>query len=221
MKLEIACFNLESALAAQQAGADRVELCAGREWGGITPAPEMVRQARALLTIDIMVMIRPRGGNFIYSAAELEQMKKDITAFKSCGINGYVFGVLAADNTISKEQNAELVALAQPLCSTFHRAFDETAEIRTALEDVISCGFATVLTSGHAGTAQEGMDVLAALQKQASGRITVMPGGGIRAAAIAALADKVKAGWYHSSAITGQNSIADANEIKQLKQNLH
>ena len=127
-KIEIACFNLESALIAQKAGADRVELCADMLVGGTTPIIETIQQARKHLTIDLYVMIRTRGGNFVYSGAEFEQMKSEIEAIKKLGVNGFVFGILKDDNTINIEQNKVLVELANPFPCTFHRAFDAISD---------------------------------------------------------------------------------------------
>ena len=219
-KLEIACFNLESALTAQKAGADRVELCADLLVGGTTPAIEIIQQACENLTIDLYVMIRPRGGNFVYSEAEFEQMKSEIETIKKLGINGFVFGILKDDNTINIEQNKALVELAKPLPCTFHRAFDEVLDYEQALEDVISCGFSTILTSGTFPNVMEGKEVLKQLVIQANNRIEIMPGGGLRSTNISELDEMVNANWYHSSAITDGSEIANPEEIIQLKKKL-
>jgi copper homeostasis protein len=216
-KLEIACFNLESALIAQKAGADRVELCADISVGGITPNLEMIQQARQHLSIDLNVMIRPRGGNFVYSEAEYKQIKSEIETIKKLGVNGFVFGILKEDKTINIEQNSELMELAKPFPCTFHRAFDEVLEHTKALEDVISCGFSTILTSGTFPNVMEGKEVLKLLVKQAKNRIEIMPGGGLRSTNISDLDEIVNANWYHSSAITDGSEIANPEEIIQLK----
>ena len=219
-KIEIACFNLESALIAQKAGADRVELCADMLVGGTTPAIEMIQQACEDLTIAIYVMIRPRGGNFIYSNSEFEQMKSEIEIIKKLGISGFVFGILNDDNTINIEQNKELVELAKPFSCTFHRAFDEILDYEKALENVISCGFSTILTSGTFSNVLEGKEVLKQLVIQANNRIEIMPGGGLRTTNISELDKIVHANWYHSSAITDGSEIASSDEIIQLKKKL-
>lgn len=219
-KLEIACFNLESALIAQKAGANRVELCADMSVGGTTPTIEMIQQAQENLTIEINVMIRPRGGNFVYSDSELEQMKSDIEIIKKLGINGFVFGILNEDNTINIERNKELVELAKPLSCTFHRAFDAVLDYEKALGDVISFGFSTILTSGTFSNVMEGKDVLRQLVIQANNRIEIMPGGGLRSNNISELNDMVNANWYHSSAITDGSETANQEEIIQLKKKL-
>lgn len=219
-KIEIACFNLESALLAQKTGADRVELCANISVGGTTPSIEIIQQAREHLTIDLYVMIRPRGGNFVYSEVELEQMKSDIEFIKQLGVNGFVFGILNKDKTINIEQNKALVELAKPLPCTFHRAFDTVAKYEQALEDIIACGFSTVLTSGTFSNVMEGKEVLKKLAIQSKNRIEIMPGGGLRSTNISELNKTVNANWYHSSAITDGTEIANPEEITQLKKKL-
>jgi copper homeostasis protein len=219
-KFEIACFNLESAIVAQKAGADRVELCATISVGGTTPIIEMIQQAREHLTIDLYIMIRPRGGNFIYSETEFQQMKSEIESIKELGVNGFVFGILKEDKTINIEQNKALVELAKPFPCTFHRAFDAVSNYEQALEAVISCGFSTILTSGTFPNVMEGKEVLKKLVFQAKNRIEIMPGGGLRSTNISELNQIVGANWYHSSAITDGSEIANPNEIIQLKEKL-
>ncbi|UPT69477.1 MAG: copper homeostasis protein CutC [Flavobacterium sp. JAD_PAG50586_2] len=219
-KLEIACFNLESALISQQNGADRIELCDGIALGGTTPNEEMVTKARAVLTIDLYVMIRPRGGNFVYSNAEFMQMKAEIQALKKLNVDGFVFGILNEDKTINSNQNAELVTLAKPFPCTFHRAFDVAADLHQSLEAVIQCGFQAILTSGQKPNVVEGGNQLSELVKKANGRITIMPGGGLRSTNIELIQQKTKAVFYHSSAITDGSETAVASEVVALKSNL-
>ena len=219
-KIEIACFNLESALIAQKAGADRVELCADMSVGGTTLTIEIIQQAREHLTIDLYVMIRPRGGNFVYSDIEFQQMKSEIETIKKLRVNGFVFGILNEDKSINFEQNKALVELTKPFPCTFHRAFDEVLDYQQALEDVISCGFSTILTSGTFPNVMEGKEVLKQLVIQANNRIEIMPGGGLRSTNILELNEMVNANWYHSSAITDGSGIANSEEIVQLKKKL-
>jgi copper homeostasis protein len=219
-KIEIACFNIESAILSQKAGADRVELCANISVGGTTPLIEMIQQARKNITIDLFVMIRPKGGNFVYSEAEFEQMKSEIETIKELGVNGVVFGILNEDNTIYVKQNSALVELAKPFPCTFHRAFDSVSNYEQALEDVIACGFSTLLTSGTFSNVTEGKEVLKKLVEQAKNRIEIMPGGGLRSMNISELNQIVNANWYHSSAITDGTEIANPEEIVQLKNKL-
>ena len=219
-QIEIACFNFESALLAQKAGADRVELCANISVGGTTPSIEIIQQARKNLTIDFYVMIRPRGGNFVYSELELDQMKSEIETIKKLDVNGFVFGILNEDKTINIEQNKALVELASPFPCTFHRSFDAVSNYEQALEDVIDCGFSTLLTSGTFSNVMEGKEVLKKLVEQAKNRIEIMPGGGLRSTNISELNQIVNANWYHSSAITDGTEIANWNEIIELKNKL-
>lgn len=218
-KLEIACFNLESALIAQENGADRVELCAGIEVGGTTPNFEIVKQAREKLSIDLYVMIRPRGGGFVYTEEEFQQMQTDITALKELNVDGFVFGILKEDNTINGEQNKILVDLAKPLPCTFHRAFDEVINPFQALEQLIDCGFKTILTSGQAQNVSQGMNRITELVFKANNRIIIMPGGGLRSSNIETIQQETKAIFYHSSAITDGSETTNAIEIRTLKSN--
>lgn len=220
-QLEIACFNLDSAVIAQENGADRVELCAEMEVGGTTPNFEITKQVRNLITIDLNVMIRPRGGNFMYSDAEFQQMKSEILQFKEIGINGFVFGILTENNSINVAQNTELVNLAKPFPCTFHRAFDEVSDAFQALEDIIKCGFQTILTSGQKPNVMEGVNQLAELVAKANNRITIMPGGGLRSSNLEFIQEKTNATFYHSSAITDGSETANPEEVKELKSKLN
>jgi copper homeostasis protein len=219
-KLEIACFNLQSARIAQENGADRVELCANMKEGGTTPDFEIAKAAREALSIDLNVMIRPRGGDFVYSDTEFQQMKAEIIAFKKLNVDGFVFGILKDDGSFNEEQNRELVALANPIPCTFHRAFDVITEVYQSLESVIECGFKTILTSGQEKNVVEGIDVLAELVEKANNRIIIMPGGGLRSTNVVLLQEKTKAVFYHSSAIVDSGETASGDEVKALKTNL-
>ena len=219
-KLEIACFNLKSAIIAQENGADRVELCAEMKEGGTTPDFEITKQARKELTIDLNVMIRPRGGDFVYTNAEFEQMKAEILAFKKLNVDGFVFGILDKDGNFDKEQNMELVALANPIPCTFHRAFDVVNNVFQSLESVIECGFKTILTSGQKENVVEGITILAELVKKANNRIVIMSGGGLRSTNIGLLKEKTKAVFYHSSAIVDSGETANGDEVKALRRKL-
>lgn len=219
-QLEIACFNLNSVIIAQQNGADRIELCANMKEGGTTPNFEITQIAREKLTIDLNVMIRPRGGDFVYSDIEFEQMKAEILRFKKLKVDGFVFGILNKDDSINAEQNTELVALANPIPCTFHRAFDVVKNVYQSLESVIKCGFKTILTSGQEKNVVEGIDVLAELVKKANHRIIIMPGGGLRSTNSKLLKEKTAAGFYHSSAIVDSGEIANDKEVKALQNSL-
>ena len=197
-----------------------MELCADMSVGGTTPTIETIQKACENLTIDLYIMIRPRGGNFVYSEAEFEQMKSEIETIKKLDVNGFVFGILKDDNTINIEQNKVLVELVKPFSCTFHRAFDEVLNVEKALENVISCGFSTILTSGTFPNVMEGKEVLKQLVNQAKNRIEIMPGGGLRSTNISEINEMVDANWYHSSAITDGSEIASPEEIMQLKNKL-
>ncbi|UUC46804.1 copper homeostasis protein CutC [Flavobacterium cerinum] len=219
-QLEIACFNLESAIIAEQGGANRIELCKEQHLGGTTPDIETVREARDRLTIDLYVMIRPRGGDFCYNEKELEQMKADIIEMKSLGVTGFVFGILNQKDEVDKSINTELVRLAAPLPCTFHRAFDEIADLEKGIDDLVACGFTTILTSGGYANVDEGERTLMELVAYAGKRIIIMPGGGLRSANSYRIATRTNAAFYHSSAITDATGIASLEEVKALRKNL-
>lgn len=213
--LEIACFNLQSALVAVNAGADRIELCDDLQSGGTTPDEHVLTQVREKAIQPVYVMIRPRGGNFVYSDTEFQTMKKSIQKLGlSC--DGFVFGILTGDDKIDVDRNRELVELARPLPCSFHRAFDKVADSSEALEEIIACGFSTVLTSGCLTSAIDGAEKLKKLANQSNGRIEVMPGGGVRSLNLGLLDRIVGANWYHSAALT-ETDIASADEIHALK----
>lgn len=216
-QLEIACFNYESALIAEESGADRIELCENMQLGGTTPNAVLAVRVREKLSIKMHVIIRPRGGDFVYTDEEFVEMKQDIKHLKKLSVDGFVFGILNPDGSVNKKQNQELVNLASPLSCTFHRAFDHVNSIKQALEDVIDCGFKTILTSGHATSVEEGIDDLEMIQKLAKDRIEIMPGGGLRSSNIKLLQEKLEPTFYHSSAITDNSETANPEEIKELR----
>lgn len=216
-QLEIACFNYQSALIAEESGADRIELCENMQLGGTTPNAVLAVRVREKLSIKMHVIIRPRGGNFVYTDEEFVDMKQDIKHLKKLSVDGFVFGILNPDGSVNKKQNQELVNLASPLSCTFHRAFDSVNSIEQALEDVIDCGFQTILTSGHATSVEEGIDDLEMIQKLAKDRIEIMPGGGLRSSNIKLLQEKLEPTFYHSSAITDNSETANPEEIKELR----
>ncbi|MDR1154413.1 MAG: copper homeostasis protein CutC [Bacteroidales bacterium] len=178
-ELEICVFSVASAVSAQKAGADRVELCSGFAEGGLTPSAGTIRMARKLLGIECYVMIRPRGGDFCYSDTEFEQMHNDIEYAKSCGVNGVVLGALQPNGHINIIRTRELVQHAAPLKVTFHRAFDHAVDPFRALDDIVVCGCCRILTSGQKATAAEGIDIIGKLTLYAAGRIDIMAGSGV------------------------------------------
>ncbi|HKL58980.1 MAG TPA: copper homeostasis protein CutC, partial [Sphaerochaeta sp.] len=175
MKIEICLESIESVIAAAEGGADRVEFCADLFEGGTTPSLGAFKVARENSTITMSVMIRPRGGDFCYSDLEFAAMKEDIRLFKEAGADCVVFGILSPDGEIDVQRNKELIELARPMQVTFHRAFDMTPNAEKSLETLIELGVDRLLTSGLEATVIEGIEVLAALVKQAGDRIIIMP----------------------------------------------
>ncbi len=198
--LEIAAGSLASALAAQQAGADRVELCEGLESGGTTPSYGMLAMARERLRIPLFVLVRPRAGDFLYDTQEVDVMLRDIECCVRLGCDGIVVGALDADGCIDQPLCRQFVSAAGSLPVTFHRAFDVVSDPGSALEQVIASGFSRLLTSGGRATAVDGAGNIAACMRQASVRIVVMPGAGVTADNVAALATSTGAREFHASA---------------------
>ena len=179
MRIEICVDSVAGAVAAQAGGADRVELCDNLVEGGTTPSAGCLKITRERVKIGLQAMIRPRGGDFLYDSDELAVMREDIRVAKDLGADGVVFGCLTPEGEIDRARTAELLALARPLNVTFHRAFDMCRDPQRGLEDLIALGVDRVLTSGQEATCLEGLEVIAALQQQAAGRIIILPGGGI------------------------------------------
>ena len=178
-RVEIAVHTIQSALAAQNGGADRVELFSNPLEGGVTPSEGMIGAVREKLTVDLHVMIRPRGGDFHYDEIEFKAMQKDTTVAKRLKANGVVFGLVNLDGTVDVERTRQLTEISRPMSVTFHRAFDLCHTLPHALETVISIGVDRILTSGGEASALQGSDVIADLVRQAENRIVVMAGGGI------------------------------------------
>jgi len=189
---------LEAALAAERGGAQRIELCARLDLGGLTPEEKLMREIRERVRLPIFAMIRPRAGDFLYTPEDLAQMRRDIAAAKRAGMNGAVLGVLTKDGRVDVERTRGLVTLARPLPVTFHRAFDACADLLESLERVVETGATRILTSGGAPTAPEGAGVLASLVAAARERIIVLPGSGINAENVLHVAEKTGAREFHS-----------------------
>ena len=230
--LEVIAFNIQSVLIAQQSGAHRIELCDNPAEGGTTASYGMIKTAREKTSLLLYPIIRPRGGDFLYTEEEFEVMKRDVQLCKELQCDGVVIGLLHADGSVDKKRTMQLVELAFPLGVTFHRAFDRVANPFEALEDVIGTGCERILTSGLKPTASEGVDTLEALVRQADGRIVIMPGSGVRADTIQAIAQHTQATEFHSSARRDQPSamgfinndmkesldatLLDADEVKKM-----
>ena len=181
MLLEVCIDNIHSAQAALAGGAHRLEVCSSLSEGGLTPSYGLVKSCQNL-DLPLMVMIRPRGGDFVYSDADFEVMKKNVQAAKDLGVEGIVSGILNSSRQIDIARTKTLIDMAQPLSFTFHRAFDVVDNPFEALEELIDLGVDRVLTSGQADTAIEGIDILSKLVKKANERITILAGGGVNGA---------------------------------------
>jgi copper homeostasis protein len=199
-KLEICVDSVESAIAAQNGGANRIELCDNLIEGGTTPSIGTITSVSENLSIDVNVIIRPRGGDFLYSDLEYDIMRRDIDICGESGINGIVIGILRPDGEIDIERTAKLIEFAQPMSVTFHRAFDMCSDPFRGLDDIISTGAGRLLTSGQKDKAPDGSELIARLNKIAKNRITIMPGGGINESNIAAIAKTTGCTEFHLTA---------------------
>ncbi|CTP93113.1 Copper homeostasis protein CutC [Xanthomonas translucens pv. phlei] len=200
MGLEVAADSIGSALAAQAGGAMRVELCGGLDGGGLTPSFGTLAVLRDRLTIPLYVLIRPRVGDFVFDAAELEAMRRDVEQCVRLGCDGVVLGALDPAGDVDMATMRVLIAAAGGLGVTFHRAIDVSADPSRALEDAIALGCERVLTSGARATALDGIGTIAALLRQADGRIGVMPGAGVSEQNVRALRVGTGAREFHASA---------------------
>jgi copper homeostasis protein len=196
--LEISVESADAAMAAERGGADRIEICGDLSLGGVTPAANLMMGTRANVQVPIFAMIRPRGGNFLYSKEEFAEMMESIQRTKQLQMDGVVLGILTADSRIDVERAQELVALAAPMEVTFHRAFDECSDLRKGLEEVIETGATRLLTSGGKRTAPEALAVLGELVRIAGERLIVMPGSGLHAENIREAVAKTGAREYHA-----------------------
>ena len=235
-ELEVIAFDLLSCQLAAENGADRIELCANPHEGGTTPSYGMMKAARKSTQIQVFPIIRPRGGDFLYTVSEFEVMKDDIKAAQDIGCDGVVIGILNDDGSVDVERCQELVALADRMEVTFHRAFDRVNNPLKSLEQIIAMGCKRILSSGLRPTAVEGITMLKTLVSQANGRIKIMPGSGVRSDNIMQLAEESGAICFHSSArksIESQMNYfntsmkenlvqvsLDGIEVNQLKKNL-
>ena len=206
--VEICANGVESCLAAQEGGADRVELCAGIPEGGTTPSYGEIKVARRVLTTTrLHVIIRPRGGDFLYTDLEVERMAEDIAMCRQLGVDGVVFGCLNADGTFDLEKNRYLIECSRGMSVTCHRAFDRAVNPEQAVEDVIALGFDRILTSGQQPKAEQGIDLLARLNRQADGRIILMAGSGVTEQNIRRIREATGLNEFHFS---GRESVDSA-----------
>ena len=206
MKLEICVGSVASAINAQAGGADRIELCDNLFEGGTTPSYGALKYCAEQLLIDTMVIIRPRGGDFLFDDAEFQVMIEDVKMAQRLGVHGMVIGALKADGHIDVDMCKGLVDVAGDMQVTFHRAFDMSIDWQQALEDVIEIGCARLLTSGQEVSAFEGAERLAQMVKQAGDRLIIMPGGGINARNMQKIIDMTGVQELHMSAHVSQDS---------------
>jgi copper homeostasis protein len=197
--IEIATADYETTRSAVEGGADRIELCAALTEGGTTPGYGMIKKCRERFETELFPIIRPRGGDFLYTDDEFEIMKEDIKFCRETGCDGVVAGLLKKDGRIDLKRTAELIALAYPLEFTFHRAFDRCLDPFLALEELIEIGCQRILTSGQKPAAPDGVELIADLVKIANDRIIIMPGSGVRKDNIRLLAEKTGSFEFHSS----------------------
>lgn len=198
--LEICAGSVESAIAARNSGAQRIELCAALEVGGVTPSAGLIAQARKVKGIELNVLIRPRGGDFLYNSHEAACMEHDICTCKKLGVDGVVIGALTAEGDIDTALCKRLIAAADGMSVTFHRAFDMCRNPKEAIEELIAMGCDRVLTSGQAATAEAGIPLLKELVEQAAGRISIMPGCGVNSSNAAKIVQSTDAEEIHASA---------------------
>jgi copper homeostasis protein len=211
--LEICVDSIDSALAADRGGAHRIELCSSLLEGGLTPNAGMIRVVRERVGLAVFVMIRPRGGDFLYSDGEFESMKDDIRTARSLGADGVVLGLLTEDGLVDVVRTRELVELARPLETTFHRAFDVSADFNQSLEDVIATGATRILTSGGAQKAPEGSEQIRKLVDAARDRIIIMAGSGIKSGSLRLLLQATGVSEVHASAKT---PVASAMRYRRI-----
>lgn len=207
MICEVVVYNFESAMRAQEGGADRIELCDNPADGGTTPSYGMIEQVRQNISMDVMVMLRPRGGDFCYSNYEFHLMKRDLLQCQRISVDGVVFGILNPDGTLDKKRCKEIIDKARPMKVTCHRAFDMTRDPFEALEDCIAVGFDRILTSGQQLKAGDGADLLGKLVTQAGDRISIMAGSGVNEQTVEAIVRTSHVKEIHFSATDHRKSV--------------
>lgn len=217
MLIEACIESVDDALAAERAGAQRLELCADLAAGGTSPSAGLIRTVASKVNIPVFVMVRPRAGDFLYSGSEIEVMLKDAAAARGFGAHGIVSGALNANGTVDDEATAALIEAAHPLPFTFHRAFDFTRDLDESLDFLAALGCTRILTSGGAATAREGKDTLSRLRRESAGRVTIMAGGSVRASHIADLAAATGIREFHIGARRAVSSSMRVRPNLRLK----
>lgn len=207
MLVEIVVYNFESAMRAQDGGADRIELCDNPAEGGTTPSAGMVELVRKNLSIDVYAMLRPRGGDFCYSSFEFHAMKRDLAQCQRASVDGVVFGILNPDGTLDRKRCQELIQRARPLKVTCHRAFDMSRDPFEALENCIEAGFDRILTSGLQPQASAGAALIGELVKKAAGRISIMAGSGVNEQTVQDIVKQSGVREIHFSAAASRESV--------------
>ncbi len=198
--VEACVTSVDEAVAAERAGADRLELCVDLHVGGLTPPADLVREVKASVTIPVFVMVCVRGDDYVSTPDEVAAMERDVTAVREAGADGIVIGAVHPDGSVQREATARLITAAGPLPVTFHKAFDVTPDAREALETLVELGASRILTSGHTERAIDGADRLATLVSQAAGRLTVLLAGKVRGDHVAELVARTGASEVHARA---------------------
>ena len=222
IKVEVCAFSLESCLTAQSAGASRIELCSGLYEGGTTPSFGLISEVRKHIEIELSVMIRPRGGDFLYSQSEIKVMNADIEFAKKAGANGIVVGLLLENGMVDLHKTKEIVERASPMKVTFHRAIDVTPDPFEALESIIEAGCIRVLTSGQKNKAIDGLDTIGFLVQKAQNRIEIMAGAGLNIGNVDFFIQKgvnavhLTGKVARQSAMTYRNSLVSMSDFDQI-----
>lgn len=221
IQAEVCANSIESAIAAQEGGAFRIELCDNLNVGGITPGDSEIRKCMQLVDIQTNILLRPRAGDFVYNNLEFEEIKKSVHFCGMSGCNGVVFGILDTDGFIDKKRNAELVDIASKyhMSTSFHRAIDESTDIFRSLEDIIDLGFDRILTSGGKESVPEGSSILKNMIEISGSRIIIMPGGGITEDNIAELVKATGLHEFHGSFRNKEINRTDPYKVKQAIRN--
>jgi copper homeostasis protein len=217
---ELCAPSHAAAIAADRGGADRIELCSNLSVAGLTPEPQLLESVLAAISIPVHVLIRPRAGNFVYSASEFAEMRQQVEAAKAAGASGVAIGILLPDGRVDVNRTRELADLARPMNVTFHRAFDETVDLDEALDAVIETAADLLLTSGGAENVMAGADSIARLRHRAGTRLEIMAGGGLRLANLSDVVLRTGVSCLHGSLTPANPSNGSAQYTSQLEENI-